>query len=219
MSRGAVSPDRARPRRRNDAGRARRGREGRCRAARGQSDVWNGEGLDRLLDADHAAIVELVARELRTLDVARWLVAVEVSFNIRGERWLDRHPGVPPARRGMLLVVEVKSVVPDVQATSVMLDRKVAARARDRRELGAGRGVAVGRILVVRDGRTSRRRVAAHEATFAAAFPAARRRRRSAGSAVPDPGRLSRASGFCQLNAAVERTAAASRRLERGPRA
>ena len=44
---------------------------------------WNGEGLDRLLDADHAALVEIVANVLRSFD---WDVAVEVSFNIRAER-------------------------------------------------------------------------------------------------------------------------------------
>jgi transcriptional regulator with XRE-family HTH domain len=44
---------------------------------------WNGEGLDRLLDAEHAAIVEAVVRVLRSAD---WLVATEVSFNHFGER-------------------------------------------------------------------------------------------------------------------------------------
>lgn len=81
---------------------------------------WNGEGLDRLLDADHAALVEEVARALRALE---WSVKVEVSFNIRGERGsidvLAFHPGT-----GVVLVVEVKSVVPDVQATLHVLDRK-----------------------------------------------------------------------------------------------
>ena len=45
--------------------------------------TWNGEGLDRLLDAEHAAIVEAVVRTLRSSD---WLVATEVSFNNFGER-------------------------------------------------------------------------------------------------------------------------------------
>src|SRR6266849_762526 len=44
---------------------------------------WQGEGLDRLLDADHAAIVEQVVRILRDVD---WQVATEVSFNVYGER-------------------------------------------------------------------------------------------------------------------------------------
>ena len=81
---------------------------------------WQGEGLDRLLDADHATLVEAVATELRSLG---WDVAVEVSFNIRGERGsidlLAYHPSTET-----VLVVEVKSVVPDLQATLVVLDRK-----------------------------------------------------------------------------------------------
>lgn len=44
---------------------------------------WNGEALDRLLDGDHAALVERVAVTLRT---AGWDVAIEASFAIGGER-------------------------------------------------------------------------------------------------------------------------------------
>jgi transcriptional regulator with XRE-family HTH domain len=43
---------------------------------------WNGEGLDRLLDARHAATVEQVVRILRAAD---WLVSTEVSFNEFGD--------------------------------------------------------------------------------------------------------------------------------------
>jgi transcriptional regulator with XRE-family HTH domain len=128
---------------------------------------WNGEGLDRLLDADHAALVNRVAGGLRALE---WDVAVEVSFNIRGERGsidiLAFHAGT-----GVVLVIEVKSVVPDLQAMVFTLDRK----ARLALEIAANRGWdarAVGRILVVADGRTTRRRVAEHAALFDAAFPA-----------------------------------------------
>jgi transcriptional regulator with XRE-family HTH domain len=130
---------------------------------------WNGEALDRLLDADHAALVEIVARTLRSLG---WEVVVEASFAIRGERGsidvLARHPA------GSLLVVEVKSVVPDLQLTIVTLDRK----ARLAREIARERGWAVppdaivSRLLVVAEGRTARRRVEQHAETFRAAFPA-----------------------------------------------
>lgn len=81
---------------------------------------WNGEGLDRLLDTAHAAIVEQV---VRLLGGAGWLVATEVSFNHFGERGSIDVLAFHPASR-LLLVVEVKSVVPDVQATLVTLDRK-----------------------------------------------------------------------------------------------
>src|SRR4249919_3662882 len=45
--------------------------------------LWHGEGLDRLLDARHARLVEIV---LALLDSNDWDTATEVSFNIRGER-------------------------------------------------------------------------------------------------------------------------------------
>jgi hypothetical protein len=129
--------------------------------------TWQGEALDRLLDADHAALVDVVAATLRRLD---WQVAVEVSFNIRGE-WgsidvFAFHPAT-----GVILVVEVKSVVPDLQATIFTLDRKTRLALEIAAEHG-WLGRSVGRILVVADGRTARRRVASHAATFDAAFPA-----------------------------------------------
>jgi hypothetical protein len=127
---------------------------------------WQGEGLDRLLDADHATLVEAVATELRSLG---WEVAVEVSFNIRGERGsidlLAYHPSTET-----VLVVEVKSVLPDLQATLVVLDRK----GRLAPEIARQRGWttrSVGRILVLAEGRTTRRRVDQHGAVFASALP------------------------------------------------
>jgi transcriptional regulator with XRE-family HTH domain len=128
---------------------------------------WNGEGLDRLLDADHAAIVDVVASTLRTL---AWEVAVETSFSIRGERGSIDILAFHPAP-GLILVIEVKSVVPDIQATVFTLDRKTRLAIEIARERG-WRGRAVGRVLVVADSRTTRRRVAEHAATFDAAFPA-----------------------------------------------
>jgi len=128
--------------------------------------TWNGEGLDRLLDAEHAAIVEAVVRVLRSAD---WLVATEVSFNHFGERGsIDVFAFHAESR--VVLVVEVKSVVPDVQATLVTLDRKE----RLAREIARERGwdaVAVARLLVIADNRTARRRIETHAATFGNAFP------------------------------------------------
>lgn len=126
---------------------------------------WNGEGLDRLLDADHAAIVEQV---VRLLGGAAWLVATEVSFNHFGERGSIDVLAFHQAAR-VVLVVEVKSVVPDVQATLVALDRKVRLAPEIARERGWAAS-SVGKLLVIRDDRTSRRRVDAHAATFATAF-------------------------------------------------
>jgi transcriptional regulator with XRE-family HTH domain len=129
--------------------------------------LWQGEGLDRLLDAGHADLIE---RTLELLASADWLVATEVSFNVRGERGsidiLAFHPAT-----GSLVVIEVKSVVPDVQAMLGGIDRKGRLAwiiARDR-----GWDVtSVTRLLVLPDDRTARRRVERHAATFRTALPA-----------------------------------------------
>lgn len=127
---------------------------------------WNGEALDRLLDQDHAAVVEVVVRALRA---AGWETVPEATFNVDGERGavdvLAWH-----ARGSVLLVVEVKSVVPDVQATVATLDRKARLATRVAGARG-WRPSAVGTLLVIRDSRTARRRISMHEATFEARFP------------------------------------------------
>jgi transcriptional regulator with XRE-family HTH domain len=127
---------------------------------------WNGEALDRLLDADHARAVEAMATLLRD---AGWTVAVEVTFAIRGERGsIDLLAWHSAAR--VVLVVEVKTVVPDIQAMLLSLDRKT----RLALEIAGARGwpaAAVGKPLVVVDSRTARRRVAALAVTFETEFP------------------------------------------------
>lgn len=70
---------------------------------------WNGEGLDRLLDQAHAGLVEAFVKRLQA---AGWLTEVEVSFSIFGERGSIDVLGYHEAA-GIVLVTEVKSVVPD----------------------------------------------------------------------------------------------------------
>ena len=129
--------------------------------------VWHGEGLDRLLDAAHASLLE---RTLSSLHAAGWRTATEVTFNIRGERGsidiLAFHEAT-----GSLLVIEIKSVVPDLQGMLGTLDRKVRVAAEIARERGwVARTVS--RLLVLPDDRTSRRRIDRHRATFETALPA-----------------------------------------------
>jgi transcriptional regulator with XRE-family HTH domain len=127
---------------------------------------WNGEQLDRLLDEAHARLVDVVVALLRA---SGWDVAVEVSFSIWGERGSIDVFAFHRAT-GIVLVVEVKSIVPDSQATLHGLDRKTRLACTIAKERGwACRGVA--RLLVVGDSATSRRRVARLAATFQAAFP------------------------------------------------
>jgi transcriptional regulator with XRE-family HTH domain len=131
---------------------------------------WRGEGLDRLVDEAHARLVDEVVRRLVALG---WDVAVEVSFSRSGERGsidvLAFHPG-----SRALVVIEVKSVVPDLQAMFIGLDRKSRLAPAIARERGWYPDT-VARLLVVWDTRTNRRRLGAHDATVRAALPAGTR--------------------------------------------
>lgn len=127
---------------------------------------WHGEGLDRLLDADPAALVERVVRELQA---AGWRCLVEATFAIGRERGSVDVLALHEAT-GSLLVIEVKSVIPDIQATLASLDRKVRLGPEIARDRG-WRSERVATILVVAEGRTNRRRVQAVGATFATHLP------------------------------------------------
>jgi len=98
-----------------------------------------------------------------------WEVAVEVSYSIWGERGsID----VFAFHRltGIVLVVEVKSIVADSQAMLHAMDRKTRLAG----EIATARGwesVAVARLLVVGASATSRRRIARLATTYRTAFP------------------------------------------------
>jgi transcriptional regulator with XRE-family HTH domain len=128
---------------------------------------WHAEGLDRLLDSAHALMVE---RVVELLTATGWDVAVEVSFAINGERGsidvFARHRST-----GDLLVVEVKSVVPDHQAMMRALDRNVRLAPRIAADRGWEPVGPISRLLVVAEGTTSRRRIAALAATYATTLP------------------------------------------------
>jgi transcriptional regulator with XRE-family HTH domain len=127
---------------------------------------WRGEGADRLLDAGHAALVEAT---IQLLTLAGWTCTAEASFSVYGERGsIDILAWRPDLR--IVLVVEVKTSVTDLQALLASLDRK----ARLALDIARDRGwpaQRVARLLVTDGGRTNRRRIATHEATFATAFP------------------------------------------------
>lgn len=128
---------------------------------------YQGEGLDRLRDRRHASLVD---RVVKRLSADGWDVATEVSFNVFGERGSIDILAFEP-NSGALLVIEVKSVVPDVGGMLATLDRKVRL-ARDLAEARGWRVRTVSRLLVLPEARTARRRIDNHEATFRNAFPA-----------------------------------------------
>jgi transcriptional regulator with XRE-family HTH domain len=127
---------------------------------------WRGEQLDRLLDAAHSRLVSAVADRLTR---SGWNVAVEVTFSHWGERGsvdiLAFH-----RQSATLLVVEVKTVVPDFQAMVAGLDRK----ARLGPEIARNRGwqaSSASRLLVIEAGSTSRDRIQRVGPAAAAAVP------------------------------------------------
>jgi transcriptional regulator with XRE-family HTH domain len=129
--------------------------------------LWHGEGLDRLLDSAHADLADCMLKLLGDLG---WQGVPEVSFNNYGERGsIDILAFHEPT--GSLVVIEIKSVVPDLQSMLETLDRKE----RVALALARGRGwqaTSVSRLLVLPDDRTARRRVDRHRMTFDAVLPA-----------------------------------------------
>lgn len=124
---------------------------------------WRGEQLDRLMDAAHAALQELIVRSLRAAD---WKSEVEVSFNWYGDRGrcdaVAFHPGT-----STLLVVEAKTRLGDVQDLLGRLDVKVRLGRQISRQLGWPEPAHVIPCLVIAESRTARRIVAAHAELFA----------------------------------------------------
>jgi transcriptional regulator with XRE-family HTH domain len=128
--------------------------------------LFQGEGLDRLRDRRHAALVD---RMIERLQACGWEIATEVSFNSFGERGSIDILAFDPRSR-TVLVIEVKSVVPDIGGLLATLDRKVRLAPEMARRRG-WRPARVARLLVLPDASTARRRVSDHASTFANAFP------------------------------------------------
>lgn len=128
---------------------------------------WRGGELDRLLNAEHSAMHERMASNFERLP--GWIAAPEVSFSIYGERGVVDILAWHPAKR-VLLVVELKTEIVDIQKLISSVDRK----RRLARQIAAERGWdadVVSCWLVIAEGMTNRRRAAAHGAVLRAAFP------------------------------------------------
>lgn len=129
---------------------------------------WRAGELDRLLNARHSAMHEVLARLFD--DLPDWVAAPEVSFAVYGERGvidiLTWHPGLRA-----LLVIEIKTDIVDVQDLVGSVDRKRRLAAVVAKERGwAPESVSV--WVVVEEGRANRRRVEAHRSMLRRAFSA-----------------------------------------------
>ena len=128
---------------------------------------WLDGDAERLVDRDHAVLVDLVVATVRRFG---WEVAIEYGFNHFGDRGSVDVLGWKSAT-GALLIVEIKSRVTDLQATLAAFERKVrvvpGSVARDR----GWRHRHVGRVLVMPGTSMNRALVARHGAIFDTTFP------------------------------------------------
>ena len=142
---------------------------------------WNGADLDRLLNAGHSAMHELV---VGILTATGWEVVPERSFSIWGERGVVDLLAWHAATRS-LLVVELKTEIVEVQRLIGTVDRYRRLAPAIVHDLG-WEPVTVGTWVAVAECPTNRRRLGEHAGVLRAAFP-------SDGRTVP--GWLRRPSG------------------------
>jgi hypothetical protein len=123
---------------------------------------YRGAELARLRDADHSRLAEWLTRRLETTG---WVVVPEASFNHYGDRGridlLAFHSAT-----ATLVVVEVKTVIADIQDLLGALNTKNRVAPTVARSLGwrAARSIP---FLVVAATTTNRRRLVAHARLFA----------------------------------------------------
>jgi len=162
---------------------------------------WRAGELDRLLNAKHSQLHEAVARWFGD-ELPAWVLRPEVSFAIYVERGVIDIVAWHAASRS-LLVIELKTDIVDVNELIGTLDRK----RRLAPQIVAPFGWVPNTVsvwLVVAEGRTNRRRIAAHEAMLRAAFPADGR---TIGSWLHDPaGEIAALSLWRRGAATAERT-------------
>jgi transcriptional regulator with XRE-family HTH domain len=129
---------------------------------------WRAGDLDRLLNAKHSQLHELVARWFAK-ELPAWVLAPEVSYAIYGERGVVDIVAWHAGRRA-ILVIELKTDIVDVN----QMIGKVGEKARLIRQVVKDRGwdpLTVSTWLIVAAGRTNRARIATHQAVLHAAFP------------------------------------------------
>ena len=126
-----------------------------------------GAEADRVVDQGHALLLGASAAWLTDL---AWRTIAEVSYSEWGERGsidlLAWH-----AATSTLLVVEIKSELVSVEATLRKLDEKVRLAPAVAAARFGWHPIHVGRLLVLPDERSERRRVAAHRAILDSSFP------------------------------------------------
>jgi hypothetical protein len=127
---------------------------------------WRGVDLTKLLDERHAWTVRDVVARLQTLG---WVAVPEHTFNVRGEGGsIDVLAWLPDARA--LLVVEVKTVLADLQDLLSTFDRKRRLAPGLARGLGWN-PLVIGALIVMPAETHARSAVARFGPVFDAAYP------------------------------------------------
>ena len=129
---------------------------------------WRSGELDRLVDRGHAALVDHVVATLRA---EGWITRIEVTFNNFGERGSADVVAWHPRER-ILLIVEVKTMVGDIQATVSAFERKVRILPDALSDEADWQPLSVARLLVIADTHANRSVVREHPAIFDAIWPA-----------------------------------------------
>jgi transcriptional regulator with XRE-family HTH domain len=129
---------------------------------------WRGGDADRLLGARHSALHESLAQFFATL--AGWIALPEVTFSIYGERGVIDILCWFPGRR-LLLVIELKTELVDVQALLGQTDRYFRLAAKIAKERGWN-PVSTSVWVVFSDTKTNRRHVAQHATVLRSVLPA-----------------------------------------------
>lgn len=136
---------------------------------------WRGGQADRLLDRAHASLVDYV---VGVLGRAGWQIVPEFTFNHYGDRGsvdiLAWHP-----RERILLIVEIKATLTDLQDMLTSLSKKVRVVPGIARAELNWRFDHVARLLVAGGSAGNRTVVTRHSATFDVAFPTRSREARA----------------------------------------
>lgn len=136
---------------------------------RSEITLWLPHGeLDRLMNANHAALHEALARYLDSLP--GWIHAPEVSFAVFGERGvIDILAFHPPS--GSLVVIELKTELVSIEDLLSTMDVRMRHAAKIAGERG-WRAKSVSAWVVFAESDMTRRRVRAHTNVLRSAFPA-----------------------------------------------
>jgi transcriptional regulator with XRE-family HTH domain len=129
---------------------------------------WHGGAGDRLIDRQHAALVQGVAEVLRT---AGWQIVPEFTFNHFGERGSVDLVAWHEAS-GTLLLVEVKSRLTDLQDLFARIATKVRVVPKLVAAEHGWQPKRIARLLVLPGTTANRSIVERHRDLFASSFPA-----------------------------------------------